>query len=398
MRYTIPSYKRKQILNKIEGLNKRIVGMDGQRIEYTASIDYEKTININDTDMLVKVFDIDVTNPMVSLNGWSFLAITEHSKKGNIILKKLYDVEIPEQYQNSDTYCEHCNTNRYRKYTYLVYNNDTKEIHQVGSTCLTAYLGFDASLLMAHAELFTHLKTIMDDDRERGRMTKRGVETQTIENFLKLALVIIEKYGYVSAKKAREYYENHERELNEESIYRDATGYTVWGINYNKKYWKHELEEAKTDRINEIYTKIIDWVKGLETKSDYIRNIQILVDRGFVTYKTATTAASIIGVYNMNLQKNKVEDRKISNWFGTIKERIDVDLILKRKTPFEGKFGVSNCYVLETQEGNVAILFTAAVNLEEGKRYLGKATVVKHTEYKGLKQTVINRVKLNEVE
>lgn len=397
MRYTIPSYKRKQILNKIEGLNKRIVGMEGQRIEYTASLDYEKTININDADMLVKVFDIDVTNPMVSLNGWSFLAITEHSKKGNIILKKLYDVEIPEQYQNSDTYCEHCNTNRYRKYTYLVYNNDTKEIHQVGSTCLTAYLGFDASLLMAHAELFTHLKTIMDDDRERGRMVKRGVETQTIENFLKLAIVTIEKYGYVSAKKAREYYANG-NELHEDSIYHNATGYTVWGINYNKKYWKNELEEAKTDRVNEIYTKIIEWVKGLETKSDYIRNIQILVDRDYVTYKTATTAASIVGVYNMNLQKNKVEDKKVSNWFGTIKERIDVDLILKRKTPFEGKFGISNCYMFETQEGNVAILFTAAVELEEGKRYVGKATVTKHTEYKGLKQTVINRVKLIEVE
>lgn len=397
MRYTIPSYKRKQILNKIEGLNKRIVGMEGQRIEYTASLDYEKTININDADMLVKVFDIDVTNPMVSLNGWSFLAITEHSKKGNIILKKLYDVEIPEQYQNSDTYCEHCNTNRYRKYTYLVYNNDTKEIHQVGSTCLTAYLGFDASLLMAHAELFTHLKTIMDDDRERERMVKRGVETQTVENFLKLAIVTIEKYGYVSAKKAREYYANG-NELHEDSIYHNATGYTVWGINYNKKYWKNELEEAKTDRVNEIYTKIIEWVKGLETKSDYIRNIQILVDRDYVTYKTATTAASIVGVYNMNLQKNKVEDKKVSNWFGTIKERIDVDLILKRKTPFESKFGISNCYMFETQEGNVAILFTAAVELEEGKRYVGKATVTKHTEYKGLKQTVINRVKLVEAE
>lgn len=397
MRYTIPSYKRKQILNKIEGLNNRIAGMNGQRIEYTTSIDYETTININDADMLVKVFDIDVTNPVVSLNGWSFLAITEHSKKGNIILKKLYDVEIPEQYQNSDTYCEHCNTNRYRKYTYLVYNNDTKEIHQVGSTCLTAYLGFDASLLMAHAELFTHLKTIMDDDRERGRMVKRGVETQTVENFLKLAIVTIEKYGYVSAKKAREYYANG-NELHEDSIYHNATGYTVWGINYNKKYWKNELEEAKTDRVNEIYTKIIEWVKGLETKSDYIRNIQILVDRDYVTYKTATTAASIVGVYNMNLQKNKVEDKKVSNWFGTIKERIDVDLILKRKTPFESKFGISNCYMFETQEGNVAILFTAAVELEEGKRYVGKATVTKHTEYKGLKQTVINRVKLVEAE
>ena len=37
MKYTIPTYKLKMVLKKLDELNKRITGMEGQRIEYTVS-------------------------------------------------------------------------------------------------------------------------------------------------------------------------------------------------------------------------------------------------------------------------------------------------------------------------------------------------------------------------
>lgn len=399
MKYTIPTYKLKMVLKKLDELNKRITGMEGQRIEYTVSPSYQKTVDFiekeNIIQKLVDVVDIDVTNPMVSLNGWSFLAVIEHSKKGNIIMKKLYDVEIPEQYLTSDTYCEHCNTDRYRKFTYLVYKADTKEIHQVGSTCLTAYLGFDASLLLAHATFFTNLNGMMDDDKVRGRMGRRGIEIQEIELFLKQTIAWVQKFGYVSAKKAREDNEKYHNDENHRFL--TATGYDVWALKYAKTQQNCILDIVNTDEVKKIYENIINWVKGLENTSDYIHNIKVIVDRGYVTDRTATTAASIVGVYFANLNKNKVEDKTVSNHFGTIGERIDVDLILKRRTVFEGAYGISHCYTFLTNEGNTATWFTASANLEEGKKYTGKATVTKHTEFKGMKQTVLNRCKLTEV-
>jgi hypothetical protein len=404
MKYTIPTYKVKVIIKKLEALNKRIVGMDGRLLEYVVLPSYQKAITVLkrddktniETQVLVDVVDIDIQNPIVSLNGWSFLAIIEHSKVGNIVMKKLYSVDIPEQYLTSDTYCEHCNTDRYRKFTYLVYKAETNEIHQVGSTCLTAYLGFDASLLMAHAKLFNEMNDMMDNDRELGRMTKRGVEVQNIELFLKRTIAVIEKTGYVSAKKAREDAEKNRHDL--EHPYLTATGDIVWGIEYDKKYWKDELHNAASEAVDETYKKVIDWVKNIENKSDYIHNIKVLVDRGYVTYKTATTAASIVGVWLMNENKKKVESKVVSNHFGTIKERIDVDMVLKSKVIFEGKYGMSNCYRFVTAEGNIATWFTAAAQLVEGVRYVGKATVVKHDEYKGTKQTLLNRCVLKAVE
>jgi hypothetical protein len=398
MKYTVPTYKLKAVCKKLDELNNRIIGMEGRRIEYVVGITYEKPIYDEKdgitVEKLVEVADIEISNPVVSLNGWSFLAIIEHSKNGNIVMKKLYDVEIPEKYWNSDTYCEHCNTNRYRKFTYLVYRADTKEIHQVGSTCLTAYLGFDASLLMTHATFMNNLNNMMEN--EHGKLSRRGVESQGLETFLKRTIVWTERFGYVSAKKARE---NSKKENPEDEDYITATGYKVWDIQYNKvtSTWIKELVE--NEATNETYNKVIQWVNEQEAKNDYIHNIKTIVDRGYVTSKTATTAASIVGVWFMNLHKDeKKENNKSSEWFGNVKDRIDVDMILERRTVFDGKYGTSNCYTFETMDGNTATWFTDSINLEEGERYVGKATIAKHTEFKGQKQTLLNRCKLTIVE
>lgn len=391
------------VINKLESLNKRIVGMDGQLIKYTVSPSYQTTIKVNkldndgkpiETDVLVDVINVDIENPIVSLNGWSFLAIIEHSKEGNIILKKLYDINIPEQYLTSDTYCEHCNTNRYRKFTYLVYKAETNEIHQVGSTCLTAYLGFDASILMAHAALFNQMNDMMNDSHEMERMSKRGVEIQNLELFLKRTIAVIEKIGYVSAKKAREDAEKNAGGLE----FLTATGYIVWEINYNDRSWKDELEQAASGHVHTIYGKVIDMVNEMDDNNDYVHNIKVLVKRGYVTYKTATTAASIVGTWLAREYKKNKENKKPSVHFGIIGKRIDVDMVLKSKITYESRYGMSNCYRFETNEGNTAVWFTGAASLQEGAHYVGKATVVKHDEYKGLKQTILNRCKLEIVD
>lgn len=397
MKYTIPTYKQKTILKKLDDLNKRIAGMKGQFIDYTVSPSYQKLIAIhiedNKTkDILVDVVDINVINPVVSLNGWSFLAVIEHSKEGNIILKKIYDVEVPEQYLTSDTYCEHCNTNRYRKYTYLVYKAETKEIHQVGSTCLTAYLGFDASMLLAHAELFITLGNLMNDSKEVSRMSKRGIEAQPIETFLKRSIAVINLHGYVSAKKARE--KNME---GHDDIW-TATGDVVWGFEYTSiKYWNNEFNESISDATKETYDKVIEWVNGLENTSDYIHNIKTIVARGYVTYKTATTAASIIGVWKKNHEQRKVEDKVVSNYVGTVKERIEVEVTVEHITIYEGTYGTNRCYKLRTNEGNILIWFTTNNSLELNEKYKGKCTITKHNLYNGICQTIVSRCKFNHI-
>lgn len=58
------------------------------------------------------------------INDWEFIAEVDHTEKGNIITG--VGVEVPERYYTSKPICEHCNSNRYRKNTYIV-RNKTKQ-------------------------------------------------------------------------------------------------------------------------------------------------------------------------------------------------------------------------------------------------------------------------------
>ena len=56
---------------------------------------------------------------IVAFEGWNFIARIDHLNSGNII-KTISDIEIPSKYWHTEGYCDHCNTDRPRKTTYLV--------------------------------------------------------------------------------------------------------------------------------------------------------------------------------------------------------------------------------------------------------------------------------------
>lgn len=67
------------------------------------------------------------------INDWEFIAELEHTENGNIITG-VAGVEVPERYYTSKPMCEHCNSKRYRKNTYIVRNKTTGEFN--GNTAL----------------------------------------------------------------------------------------------------------------------------------------------------------------------------------------------------------------------------------------------------------------------
>lgn len=67
------------------------------------------------------------------INDWEFVAELEHTEKGNIITG-VAGIEVPERYYTTTPVCEHCNSKRYRKNTYIVRNKTTGEFN--GNTAL----------------------------------------------------------------------------------------------------------------------------------------------------------------------------------------------------------------------------------------------------------------------
>lgn len=90
------------------------------------------------------------------INDWEFIAEVDHTEKGNIITG--VGVEVPERYYISKPVCEHCNSNRYRKNTYIVRNKTTGEFKQVGKSCLKDFThGMSAEAVTQYMSLFDTL-------------------------------------------------------------------------------------------------------------------------------------------------------------------------------------------------------------------------------------------------
>lgn len=103
------------------------------------------------------------------LNDWMFVASVQHTEKGNIINSTGCSIEVPERYYTSEPICEHCNSRRARKDTYIVMNQITGEFKQVGKSCLKDFTnGMDAAMISQYYSFFettlNPLPIIMEGD------------------------------------------------------------------------------------------------------------------------------------------------------------------------------------------------------------------------------------------
>jgi len=388
MKYTIPEFKISKILRKLDALNEKVSKCNSIKLEYTVSDVYDHTYVMDDgKGYILPVVDIDLTNPFVFMNGWSFLAVIEHFKDGNVILQKIYDVDIPDHFRTSGSHCDHCETNRFRKNTYLIYNKEQDKIYQVGSTCINTYLGFDASLLVQHAAFITSLNEGMSD-KDIERIKYRGLLTADLLQFLKICYGIINTIGYVSGKMLRD----------NPFKYTTTTGCIAFNQNYSEWINNSGMALIKSDKAKSVVESAIEWANNLDTtKSTYAHNVQVIIKSGYVTYKTANIMASLIPSYMKFVSTQDDTDlKKVSNFVGQKGQRIDVIMVLKNIVTFNSPYGISKMHSFTTEEGNIIIWFTNTVDLKEGVMYKGKVTVSKHNEFKGIKQTIVNRCKLEE--
>jgi|AntAceMinimDraft_17_1070374.scaffolds.fasta_scaffold24418_2 hypothetical protein len=385
--YTIPLVNKRLALRGINKINKKAKALNVEGIEYITSDVYKKLYTIfvpeidEFKDIEVEVVDFILESTTVSLKGWSFLAVIESTPNGNIVLKIRDDVKIPERYSVPNTFCEHCKTNRKRKKLFLVYNEDTKETIQVGSTCIRNYLGFDASYLMYHAEV---LEKFMNGSYDNDDAKRKHYEPViNLDVFLSYVISDITLYKYVSAKMSRE------------DEYIDATGHSVFSDYFDLKA-KDSEKDIRTKYMGEI-KKIHEWVETLDLTNDYYRNISIAFKNDYVTWKSSNLIASIVISYRKTLEENKVKKSlPVSEYFGEVKERIDVYMTLEAVYKFDNHFGIVSMHKFRTSDGNVAMWTTNTGAFTLGN-YVGKATIKEHKDYKGTKQTILTRCKIKRV-
>lgn len=353
--------------------------------------EYEIRDNEDNTKEVVKYIIIEASGKAI-INDWQFVASVEHTENGNII-KKCCEIEVPERYYTSDSICEHCNSKRYRKDTFIVYNTVSGEFKQVGKSCLMDFTnGMSAEGIAHYISLFDEL--IEGEAITAGSSYTRYIETVEAMQYI---AETIKHFGYIRSEetrptkqRAREYFEVEHGMIS---------GY------FMEKYIQELRKEiasvsfnAKSDYAKELTEKVIAWIEEQEESNNYFHNLKTVCSLQYITFENFGLLASVFPAYDRELirEKQREEEQakaKKSEYVGNVGDRITVQIAdFSIVTSWETQYGMTYIYKIVDIDGNIYTWKTSGGIAEETKAIV--ATVKAHNEYRGTKQTELTRCRV----
>ena len=348
-----------------------------------------------DNGTQVRVYKVMLTAETPKLGGWEFVARIDHSQETGNILRVVPNTthKVPEKYRTSLPNCDHCNARRKRRDTFIVCHEETNEFKQIGSNCLADFLGHDPYKIARMAEFLSYADEVSHSyGNYDGLLDHRYVD---LEDYLTHVATMVRLYGWTSGKAA---YENENLTSTRE---RASTNFHVAN---NPKRKHDEFFDKVTDEDRALAVEALEWARGFSEKDDlseYEHNVLVIANAEAIEYRSMGLAASIVGVHVRNKLREAgiAEERKRladSQYVGEPKQRLKFGpcKVLKASA-VEGFYGTTYIYKFVTSEGNVLTWFASqSLKVVEGSTVDLVGTVVKHDDFKGVKQTVVNRCKM----
>jgi hypothetical protein len=328
--------------------------------------------------------------------GWSFVAALTHIE-GETVVRTVPGQEVPVIYRTRGAVCDHCRVARRRSETYVLRHEDGRLV-QVGSTCIGDFLGADVAgdLAAAAATLYAAARGIAEDGCEG--MGGGSGET-TLGEYLPFVAWCVREQGWTSRTAARER--------------GDASATADRAMTYlsDPKIRKEAGCDPTADDVAlagaaEAWAEAITDETIAADRGDYLHNLRVVARSGLVVRKTAGIAASMIVAYQRHLgrERAKIERaaRPVANvHVGTVGKRETWGpIVLDFVTGYETDYGYTTVLKFRTVEGATIVWKASSTDLERadvGKTFTLTGTVKKHDEYKGEKQTIVSRCRVEAV-
>ena len=389
----------------MERLQKKITRIQNKCRKYGCDFHYAevgeefRTVELEDGTKTTARFILVEAEGIAVINGWKFIASVEHTDKGNII-NACCDIEVPERYYTTAPICEHCNSKRVRKNTFIVMNTETGEFKQVGHSCLNDFThGMSAEGVAQYTSLFDEL--IQGEEPSGCGWGEKYYDTKELLTF---AAEVVIKFGYIKA-------DGYGRCTREQVM-------DYWNILHGgmpsmlKDYenqCKEEMEKVcfnpDSEQAKKLAEDALEWIAVQDESNNYIHNVKTVCSLNYVKAGNVGIMISILPTFNkelerltkkeLMLQKMK-EEAELSKHIGSVGERIEfVPVEIKCLTSWETEYGITFIYKFTDAESNVYTWKTSKwIDEEQAGKITVKGTVKEHKEYKGVKQTEITRCKV----
>ncbi len=331
---------------------------------------------------------VDPGCAVVKVQGWTFIATIQHTEEGNII-RAVGNAEVPTQYRNVSQLCEHCNTNRNRKDTYILKHEDGST-KQVGRNCLADFFGHDALMYAERAQYLTDIDALGESmEDEFGFGGGGGPKYEPLEEYLGYVAECIKLDGWMSRGKAKE--------LGMEWIATCDVAYRHLHPHDQDDKFKPMFKVPSEESLK-LSQEAIEWVTEIEGEeiAEYLHNIRTIGRRMVYERRDMGLAASIVAAYQRHLaslrwKELQAKRAEIAQHVGNVGDKLRVKVTVEKVVQLDSMYGTSHLHIMSNDDGNVFIWFSSAGAYETGKEIILQGTIKKHDERNGIKQNVLTR-------
>ena len=389
MKYQVLKSLVPTIRTKIESYQHRFDRYEFGHIDFTISDPYV----IEKDHKTIQVVDVDIEGEY-KIPGWIFVASLEWipEARTNLVKRVDNDLQIPERNLNS-TDCEHCHSNRDRKYTIVIYNEQTKEFKQVGRQCVKDYIGADVEDYLSYLSLFESMQQWFNSLPKEGRSKEDAVFK--INDILAQTVEEVEHAGYVSQQTIANWYDRNG--YDDAMCPLEKTSSQVYKImNKVTGYSSFELVRPEYEVTDITLVKVQDvknFVDCLADGDDYTHNLKALFKSEYVDNSKLGLVVSAVGYYlREKAARIEAEKESTSEYIGDVGDKIEFTAKPIVVSTSENEYGISILYKF-VDDGNV-IMWRTGKHLDPDVEYKIKATIKEHSNFRNVKQTVITRGKV----
>lgn len=381
--FSLNEYELAMTREKIEKINARcekrgIPG--GLNVEWREVT--EKETNAFGIEIEYVVFMTKITGIAPKLPNWEFVATLDYDIHAGLIVRTYPGVKSIDRSLLRNGWCDHCQTDRYRKSTYVMRNTETGEYVQVGSSCIKDFTGWTALP-------YSPDKMKSDVEEFTGEFGGRERDVTTL-TALAIAWAVVTEYGFVRT--------------NEPGA---TKGIVLDVINPPKRdKWNAEyLEDLKrlSKHSADMYGRAEElraWIGSDEFSgsSEYVLNLKSIARAEKVSFRNMGILASAPQAWARFLERTLIRkvEKGTSVHVGEIGERWSLALTVETERNVETQYGSSTLYKLSDASGNVFSWFASSPALDGmvGERVSLTAGIKAHKDWKGNAETAITRCKV----
>lgn len=341
-RYFIPESAIDSLETKLATIRRKCAKY-GCEFSYSRIGETFKKVEIQDEEgrwikVTIKAIEVEVSGTAIAESGWRLAGKIEHLETGNVI-HSFSDVVIPDWYRSASPRCEHCNSDRHRKETYVLYHAENNSWKQVGSSCLKDFTGYvSAEMAAAIASVYTLLERVSEDRI----LIERSPKYFEIESVMCYAIECVKHWGYHKAEEGHAATRNQVIDLMHKHMKLPAS---IGSVTFDP------MSTTNLQTFKDMRSRLL----ALNANDDYTNNLQVFLKAEDVPENGLGIVVSAVPYYN-NLIARDVEQRKTSNseFVGNVGDKLTIDIAtVKLVNIYDGYYGSTWRYQIVDAHGNV---------------------------------------------